>query len=69
MRSGLQRHDPRVNFKRVFTEPRTFELVLWVQGSAAAPYLKQGEATDPAYWRQIRRGFRGNFFCFAIWIN
>ena len=36
-----------VNLKRVFTEPRTFDLVLWVQGTAAAPYLKTAHARAP----------------------
>src|SRR5947208_7893227 len=31
------------NVRRVFIEPRTFDLVLWVQGSAAAPNLEAGE--------------------------
>src|SRR5690606_6301682 len=26
------------NFRRVFTEPRTLDLLLWVQGTAATPY-------------------------------
>jgi len=58
-----------VNLKRFFTEPRTFDLVLWVQGSAAAPYLEEGETTDVDFWRRIQRGFRGQFFWFAIWVN
>jgi hypothetical protein len=34
--------DPRrgINVRRVLTEPRTLDLVLWVQGTAAAPYLE-----------------------------
>lgn len=58
-----------VNLQRVFTEPRTFDLVLWVQGVAAAPYLEKGEVTDRDFWRRIQRGFRGQFFWFALWVN
>jgi len=58
-----------VNVKRVFYEPTTFDLVLWLQGSAAGPYLEEGEVTRPDFWRRIQQGFRGQFFWFAIWVN
>jgi hypothetical protein len=31
-----------VNMRRVLTEPRTFDAIEWVQGTAAQPYLKRG---------------------------
>lgn len=58
-----------VNLKRVFTEPRPFDLVLWVQGTAAAPYLEKGETTTPETWSQVVDVFRGNFIGFAVWFN
>lgn len=58
-----------VNLRRVFHEPTTFDLVLWVQGTAAAPYLEEGERTSREHWNRIQRGFRGQFFWFAIWVN
>jgi hypothetical protein len=58
-----------VNIRRVFQEPTTFDLVLWVQGSAAVPYLEAGEVTSTIFWRDIQRGFRGQFFWFAVWVN
>jgi hypothetical protein len=58
-----------VNLKRVFYEPTPFDLVLWIQGSAAAPYLEEGEVTPPDFWRRIQTGFRGQFFWFALWVN
>ena len=58
-----------VNIKRMFTEPRTFDLVLWVQGTAAGPYLEEGKVTDQAFWNRIQRGFGGQFFWFALWVN
>jgi hypothetical protein len=63
-------NDPRgINLKRVFYEPTTFDLVLWVQGSAAVPYLEKGEKTNGGFWTRIQRGFQGQFFWFAIWVN
>jgi hypothetical protein len=58
-----------INMERVFLEPTEFDLVLWAQGTAAAPYLEQGEVTQPEFWSRIRRGFRGQFFWFAVWVN
>jgi hypothetical protein len=58
-----------INLRRVFLEPRLFDLVLWVQGSDALPYLEKGKTTDSADWREWTRTFGGNFPGFAIWFN
>ncbi len=58
-----------VNLRRVFTEPSTFDLVLWVQGTAAAPYLEDGPQTSAEVWRRLQRVFRGEFIGFALWFN
>lgn len=62
-----------VNLRRVFTEPRTIDVILWVQGTAAAPYLEKGELTEfanPRFLRQLDETFGGfNFFGFAFWFN
>jgi len=58
-----------LNLANVFTDPRDFDLVLWVQGTAALPYLERGEQTSPTTWREFQRVFRGQFVGFAFWIN
>ena len=58
-----------VNLKRVFTEPRTFDLVLWVQGTAAAPYLEKGPCSSAETWTRFQRIFQGDFIGFALWFN
>ncbi|WP_406694009.1 hypothetical protein V5E97_23490 [Singulisphaera sp. Ch08] len=58
-----------VNLHRVFTEPRELDLIFWVQGTAAAPYLEDGPVTQPEFWSRLLRVFRGEFFGFAIWFN
>ena len=58
-----------VNLRRVFTEPRTFDLVLWIQGTAAAPYLEAGPQTSVETWLRLQRVFRGEFIGFALWFN
>jgi hypothetical protein len=61
--------DEGVNLHKVFREPRDFDLVLWIQGSAALPYLEHGEKTSPETWSEFQRVFRGEFIGFAAWIN
>ncbi len=58
-----------VNFRKVFTEPRDFDLVLWVQGTAAGPYLEGGPRMTGEAWRRLQRVFGGEFIGFAFWFN
>lgn len=58
-----------INLKRVFTEPRDLDPVLWFQGTAAMPYLEDGKVTPAATWQRLQRIFRGEFIGFAIWFN
>jgi len=58
-----------VNLRRVFTEPKTLDLVLWVQGMAATPYLEDGTLTKPEVWQRLLRVFGGEFIGFAFWFN
>lgn len=58
-----------VNLRKVFTEPRTLDLVLWVQGSAAAPYLQNGPKTKEGLWRRLQDAFGDNFPGFAVYFN
>ena len=61
--------DRGINLRKVFVEPRKMDLVLWVQGPAAAPYLEPGEKVDGQIWRDLQRDFGSNFPGFAIWFN
>ncbi|MCW5776122.1 MAG: hypothetical protein KIS87_06765 [Phycisphaeraceae bacterium] len=58
-----------INVRRVFAEPRRFDLVLWVQGSAAGPYLEEGEFTADGTWNRMVRAFEGQVFRHAWWFN
>jgi len=58
-----------INLRRVFTEPRTLDLVLWVQGTAATPYLEKGTLTRKEVWGRLQRVFGGDFIGFAVWFN
>jgi hypothetical protein len=58
-----------VNLEKVFTQPTDFDLILWAQGSAAAPYLEYGTMTDKQFWGTLNQVFRGQFLFYAIWTN
>lgn len=58
-----------LNLKRFFEEPTRFDLVLLLQGTAALPYLEQGNLSRPETWNNLTRVFQGQFFGFAIWFN
>ncbi|WP_158818296.1 hypothetical protein [Methylocapsa sp. S129] len=58
-----------VNFKKIFFEPRPFDLVLWATGQAAAPYLEAGPILSAAEWTEWQRIFNGNFPGYAFWFN
>lgn len=62
-----------INLRKVFENPpESLAIVLWVQGTAATPYLEQGEITefaDEKFLRRINDVFGTNFFGFAAWFN
>jgi hypothetical protein len=58
-----------INFARIFTEPRAFDLVSWVQGTAATPYLEKGKVTDIRVWNEMLNAFGANLFNFVVWFN
>lgn len=58
-----------INLKRVFTEPREFDAVLWLHGAGAMPYLEKGECTNRATWNRFNTVFGGQFIGFAFWFN
>ncbi len=61
--------DQGINLRKVFLKPRTFDLILWIQGSAATPYIEQGELVDEDIFDQLVNVFGGNFVGFALWFN
>jgi hypothetical protein len=63
-----------VNLRRAFTEPRTFDPVEWLQGTAATPYQEKGPLTklaDPATGRRLSEAFGGpsNVIGYGFWFN
>ena len=58
-----------INIRRIFIEPRTFDPILWLQGSAALPYQEDGPLAQSDSWRRLQQIFGGNFFSYAVWLN
>ena len=63
-----------VNLRKAFTAPpKQLDIVLWVQGTAATPYLEEGTITalaDPRTIARLNEAFGGfTFFGFALWFN
>jgi hypothetical protein len=58
-----------INVRKVFYEPRTMDLVMWVHGVGTLPYLENGPRTDPQTWQQLSAAFQGRFLAFAVWFQ
>ena len=58
-----------INVRKIFTEPRRFDLVLAMQGTGLAPYVEKGSITRDETWNNITAAFRGNFMFFMVWSN
>ncbi len=58
-----------INLRRVFDEPQPFDLVLWITGPAALPYLESGPVTTREDWNRILQAFGSQFGRYAIWFN
>jgi len=58
-----------INLRRMFTEPQTFDLVLLIQGSAALPYLEEGELADAQTWDQIMQLMGEGPLGYFVWFN
>lgn len=58
-----------INLHKVFHEPRRWDLVLWVHGIGAAPFLEEGALTDINFWSEMDRTFGRNLLGFSLWFN
>jgi len=63
-----------VNLRRAFTESNSFDLIEWVQGTAATPYMENGPLTglaEPRTGTRLNDAFGSpfNFIGFGFWFN
>lgn len=50
-------------------QPAPFDLILWIQGSAMHPFLKEGDMLDPQVWQDMEDAFNRHSFRHMFWIN
>jgi hypothetical protein len=58
-----------IDLKEFFEAPRSFDLVMFMTGSGAVPYLRNGPVSSAERWREITVAFGNNFFAYALWFN
>lgn len=63
------RSNKGIDLRMLFEDPRPFDLVLWITGHGAMPFLRDGPMLDGTAWQQWNRLFRGNFLGYAFFIN
>ena len=58
-----------INLRKIFTQPKRFDMVLWLQGTGVAPFLEKGKTIDLKAWQDLSESFGGRLPFFSIWIN
>lgn len=58
-----------INLRKVFTQPKRFDLVLWMQGTGVSPFLEEGKTIDLQAWQDLSGSFGGRLPFFSFWIN
>jgi hypothetical protein len=58
-----------INLRKVFEEPTTFDLVLWLTGQAAVPYLQDGPMSTSTIWNRMTGAFGSGLGGYMFWFN
>jgi hypothetical protein len=58
-----------VNLRKVFEQPTTFDLVLWMTGQAAIPYLQDGPISTATTWNRMTGVFGNGWGSYLFWFN
>jgi hypothetical protein len=58
-----------INLQRLFTEPAPVDLIGWVQGYAAVPYLEQGRTVSADSWQAFEQMLGGDALLFTLFLN
>lgn len=58
-----------VNLARMFTEPRPVDLLDWISGAGAVPYLEAGEMVTVESSDRFNTLFLGSGLTMALWLN
>jgi hypothetical protein len=58
-----------INLRRMFLEPAPIDLMGWVQGYAALPYLEEGRAVSADNWRRFETLMFSDTLLMAVFLN
>ncbi|MFN3214165.1 MAG: hypothetical protein ACE37M_13760 [Henriciella sp.] len=58
-----------VNIAKFLQEPGDMDIILWLHGAGAAPYLERGKLARLEAWDRFVRMTGGNGLMFAAWFN
>jgi hypothetical protein len=58
-----------VNLRRALLTQETLDVVAWMQGIDALPYLEDGAAFDGDLWSRLQQVFNNDVGSFATWLN
>ncbi|MEM9724559.1 MAG: hypothetical protein AAF909_03730 [Pseudomonadota bacterium] len=58
-----------INLRRALENPGTAELMLWLQGAAAAPFIEKGEVASGEALAAFAALMGGESLAYAIWFN
>lgn len=58
-----------ISLRKMFTDPAPVDLVLWIQGAGALPYLEEGKLASSRNWNQFMRLLGGDAPLYALWLN
>ncbi len=67
--AGHWRFQKGFSLPRVLAEMQSFDLVLWVTGHAALPFLADGPIADGEAFANADRVFSGDLLTYAFWFN
>jgi len=67
--AGHWRFQKGFSLPRVLAEMQSFDLVLWVTGHAALPFLADGPIADGEAFANADRVFTGDLLTYAFWFN
>lgn len=58
-----------LNLNKLLQDPGDMDLILWIQGAGATPYLERGTLADGEAWRRFQQLTQGNGLVFAMLLN
>ena len=58
-----------INVGKMFTDPAPIDLVGWIQGADAVPYMEQGPLISDENWRMFERLVGGEAMLFSVFLN